>query len=776
MCATMGTPGGAFFLLLVLIAARISAVQFPCGGTTCPAGMDCIERGGKTTCADPCDSYTDLRDDWRSTQFSTQSSKWRCDKRVEWKGWCRLFLEDKSAHIPETCGVESYKCGTSGPVTMVEPHPTQLGEIVIRDVCRCYGGKCYPSDRHSIHVKLCSTTVSTYYVYKLVKPSICDRAYCAEQLELDPPLISLLDCGADKIQVGVDSAKMRLIGRDPLIGNLIDSTCSQAREKDGVVWYEVGAQEGACRNTLKTNGTHVTYSNTLFIYPANSSSVLPASLPFSCEYPLKTDARLNVVIRPTVVTDEEVVQPRVPDEPPSQSGAAEGVPPRRVDNVFVGSGAKLGTSMVLFKNSFKNSFDAKTYAAGTVVLPVGSALYVGVSVRDPRLAVVLEDCFASHSSDTKSPGQHHLIQNKSPTNRQQVFVVESGASHQARFSALLFFLQGKHQDVYLHCSLSLCDRKTTSCSPKLDPSLSNLNCGSDKIQVGVDLASTRPTGYSALTGNLADGKCSWTRDKHGVVWYDADAQTGACGNTLTINSTHVIYSNALFIYPDSCTSFFLPLVLPFSCAYPLDTPTRLKAPIRLNLPPSKEVDRNQVPDDPSSQSGAVNEDPPSRMEGVFVGSGAKLKASMVLFKKSDYAEPYAAGAVVLPVGSPLYVEVSVDKKDPSLAVVLEECFTSYSSDPDHLERNLLIQNKCPTDRQRVSVVMSGSSLKARFITSFILVGESGDVYLHCSLSLCDSMTSSCIPSCSGRARRHVFKSSPLKPLTIGPITWEKSSE
>ncbi|XP_054642297.1 pancreatic secretory granule membrane major glycoprotein GP2-like [Dunckerocampus dactyliophorus] len=154
-----------------------------------------------------------------------------------------------------------------------------------------------------------------------------------------------------------------------------------------------------------------------------------------------------------------------------------------------------------------------------------------------------------------------------------------------------------------------------------------------------------------------------------------------------------------------------------------------------------------------------------------------LAAMMILFKKSDYAEPYAAGAVVLPVGSPLYVEVSVDKKDLSLAVVLEECFTSYSSDPDHLERNLLIQNKCPTDSQRVSVVMSGSSLKACFSTLFFLVkGESGDVYLHCSLSLCDSMTSSCIPSCTGRARRHVFKSSPLKPLTIGPITWEKSSE
>ncbi|XP_054613757.1 uromodulin-like [Dunckerocampus dactyliophorus] len=135
-----------------------------------------------------------------------------------------------------------------------------------------------------------------------------------------------------------------------------------------------------------------------------------------------------------------------------------------------------------------------------------------------------------------------------------------------------------------------------------------------------------------------------------------------------------------------------------------------------------------------------------RREGVFVGSGAKLRASMVLFQQPDYTKPYAAGAVVLELGSPLYVGVSVDKKDPSLVVVLEDCFASHSSDPDStLERDPLISNKCPTDDEEVFAVQSGSSLQAHFSFRFHLIEEYKDVFVHCSLSLCDRRSNACNP-------------------------------
>ncbi|XP_046900801.1 pancreatic secretory granule membrane major glycoprotein GP2-like [Hypomesus transpacificus] len=72
---------------------------------------------------------------------------------------------------------------------------------------------------------------------------------------------------------------------------------------------------------------------------------------------------------------------------------------------------------------------------------------------------------------------------------------------------------------------------------------------------------------------------------------------------------------------------------------------------------------------------------------------------------------------------------------------------------------------------------SGLSLQARFSALlFMFQGDYRDVYLHCSLNLCDQRNSSCSPMCSGRSVRSVDELVPLKPVTIGPITWAQSLE
>ncbi|XP_044202048.1 pancreatic secretory granule membrane major glycoprotein GP2-like [Thunnus albacares] len=297
---------------------------------------------------------------------------------------------------------------------------------------------------------------------------------------------------------------------------------------------------------------------------------------------------------------------------------------------------------------------------------------------------------------------------------------------------------GHHEDAGVVCEVQ---------RPPLQPS--QLICGHDKLQVGLDLASMTSSGLNPLSGNLAAHNCSWVRVNNDVVWYEVEAQAGACGNALMTNHTHAIYSNSLFIYPMNNMSFILPVSLPFSCAYPLDTDTSLNVAIRPFL----------------------------ALAGGISGSGTKARASMSLFRNSNFTETYPAGQIVLPVGSPLYVGVSVDERDPSFAAVLEDCYATHSSNPDDSVRYSLIQNKCPTDRRQVSVVESGSSSKARFSALFFLLqGEYRDVFLHCSLSLCDQRGSSCVPPCTRRTHRSVSNSAPMKPLTIGPIVWDKSPE
>uniref|UniRef100_A0A8C4F6B3 Uromodulin n=1 Tax=Dicentrarchus labrax TaxID=13489 RepID=A0A8C4F6B3_DICLA len=435
------------------------SVQFNCGQSVCPVGLDCISNNGSLRCADPCEHYTALNDDWRSTN-NTSNQILHCDRNINWQGWYRLFLEQTSAQIPERC-IDSNRCGTHAPLWITEPHPTQSGQIVNRTVCNNWSGSCCYFSSHIIHVKLC---YGNFYVYKLVQPSTCHLAYCAADspvrlvnsdnrcsgrveifhrgqwgtvcddawdLKDANVVCRQLDCGPARsaLQAAAFGQGSGPIWLDDVscFGN--ESSITDCRHR-GFGVHNCGHGEDASI----TNSTHAIYSNSLFIYPINNASfAIPVSLPFSCAYPLDTDTSLNVAIRPFLAT-------------------AGGIS---------GTGTKARASMFLFRNSNYT----ETYAAGRVTLPVGSPLYVGVSVeeRDPGFVVVLEDCYATHSSNPDDPMRHFLIQNK------QVSVTESGSSLQARFSALFFLLQDEYRDIFLHCSLSLCDRKSSSCVPVSHP-------------------------------------------------------------------------------------------------------------------------------------------------------------------------------------------------------------------------------------------------------------------------------------------------------------------
>uniref|UniRef100_A0A3Q2Y304 UMOD/GP2/OIT3-like D8C domain-containing protein n=1 Tax=Hippocampus comes TaxID=109280 RepID=A0A3Q2Y304_HIPCM len=96
----------------------------------------------------------------------------------QWRGWYRLFLGGNNARIPERC-IDENMCGTHAPLWIRGPHPTQSNMIASRTVCNAWSRGCCHFASHNIHVKLCSTAASSYYVYKLVKPSTCHLAYCA---------------------------------------------------------------------------------------------------------------------------------------------------------------------------------------------------------------------------------------------------------------------------------------------------------------------------------------------------------------------------------------------------------------------------------------------------------------------------------------------------------------------------------------------------------------------------------------------------------------------
>uniref|UniRef100_A0AAV2K1A4 Uncharacterized protein n=1 Tax=Knipowitschia caucasica TaxID=637954 RepID=A0AAV2K1A4_KNICA len=265
-------------------------------------------------------------------------------------------------------------------------------------------------------------------------------------------------------------------------------------------------------------------------------------------------------------------------------------------------------------------------------------------------------------------------------------------------------------------------------------------CGQEQIQVSLNRVTVSVAGLDALSGHLVDRNCVRTRVQNDIVWYEVVPRVGVCGNTRRTNSTHVIYTNSLFLYAHN-DSFHVPASLPFSCVYPLEVDTRLDAALSPLLP----------------------------SRGI-VGSGRAPRAYMSLYQDSNFSNTYPSGSVSLPVGQPLYVGAIVEENDLNFATVLDNCYGTFSSDPNDPTRHPLIQNKCSSNPQQVLVVESGTSLRARFSALFFVPGgQYRSIYLHCHLKLCSP--GPCVPVCPGRARRSVSEGVTIQPLTIGPITW-----
>ncbi|XP_035861279.1 deleted in malignant brain tumors 1 protein isoform X7 [Sander lucioperca] len=248
-----------------------------------------------------------------------------------------------------------------------------------------------------------------------------------------------LVCGQDHLRLTVQKRQLEERGLNASSAHLIDPRCHQQVDQQEAMWYLVQRRKGSCGNVVETNGSHITYSNILFVYPSdlsNDSLSVPMSIPFSCVFPLDDITSLDAAIRYQL--------------------------PRRVG--VVRSGAPTRARMTLYERPDYS----EPFPAGPVSLPLGAALHVGVSVENydnNRFVLLLEHCYVTNSPSADDPARYDLIQNRCPVDRRHVKVAESGVSQRARFSALLFLYHGTYEDVYLHCRISLCDRDSAPCSP-----------------------------------------------------------------------------------------------------------------------------------------------------------------------------------------------------------------------------------------------------------------------------------------------------------------------
>ncbi|XP_061089941.1 uromodulin-like [Conger conger] len=444
-----------------------NSVLFRCGAVMCAAGHDCYTVNGVEQCRDPCTFNSRLDDPWRSTS-NTGQNPLKCDNTVDWQGWYRLFLGADSVQMPENC-VPVRRCGTHAPLWLPDGHPKPSDGIVLSRVCGHWSSDCCNFESNPIHIKACPRN---YFVYKFVNPSACHLGYCADvntavcgSCRQDELCVSEdkvnwrcesqgrgpraggqvlgapeLVCGSSFIQVGLDSSVLAGKGLNASSAHLANFRCKALNETKGVVWFRIERKRESCGTQLRTNITHATYSNTLFVYPVTIGNItfsIPEKIPFSCVYPLHTETSLDVAIRPQLSLEGAVVR----------------------------AGSRPNAVMSLYRNADYTD----PYSSGRVLLPLGSALYVGVSAEEAasdRFAVILESCYATPTADSDGPSRFSLIQNRCPSNRRLVRVEQSGPLLPGRFTALVTLFSTDYGTIFLHCSLSMCDPRQPTCTQK----------------------------------------------------------------------------------------------------------------------------------------------------------------------------------------------------------------------------------------------------------------------------------------------------------------------
>ena len=123
--------------------------------------------------ADPCVSYTELRDAHRSRFYRYQEEDFgRCDEKLS-LAWYR-FRGKAGLKMPDSC-VDPGFCGTHSPGWFQGKHPSISDGIRNGNVCFNWMGECC-FWLNTVMVKNCSG----FYVYRLPPTIFCDLLYCGD--------------------------------------------------------------------------------------------------------------------------------------------------------------------------------------------------------------------------------------------------------------------------------------------------------------------------------------------------------------------------------------------------------------------------------------------------------------------------------------------------------------------------------------------------------------------------------------------------------------------
>ncbi|KAG8558068.1 hypothetical protein GDO81_016845 [Engystomops pustulosus] len=280
-----------------------------------------------------------------------------------------------------------------------------------------------------------------------------------------------------------------------------------------------------------------------------------------------------------------------------------------------------------------------------------------------------------------------------------------------------------------------------------------LTCGTNEMKASFHKCQAKALYFTLSKDSFKNNGCFQFQDDKYTNTFSVVSrlEAGNCGVQPSQNSTHVKYTSNLLILTEASGIIMRndTLTVTVSCVYPLDMQTSLSQALK-----------------PILKSLVVN-----------VGGTGQFTVSMALFTDSSYKYPYTGSQVSLSVKDTLYIGAYIQGGDNSTFVVLiKNCYATPSSNPNDTVKYYLIKDSCPNKQDStISVPQNGVSREGRLqVQMFKFVGDAYDsVYIHCALGLCNTVTGSCVPSCSGA--RSARMDVETQDVSFGPIVRSAAS-
>ncbi|XP_036427675.1 pancreatic secretory granule membrane major glycoprotein GP2-like [Colossoma macropomum] len=256
---------------------------------------------------------------------------------------------------------------------------------------------------------------------------------------------AIQSCASSSSNLSLSRCQLFEAGLNITSLHLNDPRCTGSIQ-NGRVFFHFDNEQNVCGTTLRSNGTHFLYENSIQ-KGAGSEGLISrhswVNINFSCVYPL-----IQSISMPMSMSIQA-----------SRGGV--------VFKELLNQGS-YQIRMIPYPNA---SYIAPY--SGDVTVDVNQQIFVAVEVEgvdNQQISTVLDHCWATPSDEINSTIRWDLIINDCPNPRDgTVQVLQNGVSTSARFSFRMFTFTSVSDKVYLHCEVHLCLKNKGSCVQSCNP-------------------------------------------------------------------------------------------------------------------------------------------------------------------------------------------------------------------------------------------------------------------------------------------------------------------